>query len=206
MKKKLLSSLICLSAAFVWSCNNSGTTSSTSTDSSNHTTTTTTDSSGSNMGTPNNNNITVNNTPLSKADSSFVLEAAIGGLMEVEGGKIAQDNAKSQRVKDFGSMMVTDHSKANDELKSYASSHGITIPDKLPAAMQKHLDAMKSMKGAAFDKHYVSMMADDHQKDVAKFKKEANDANDAQLKTWAGNTLPVLQKHLDSIQAIKKGM
>jgi putative membrane protein len=134
------------------------------------------------------------------------MEAATGGLMEVQAGQLAQQNAQSQRVKDFGSMMVTDHSKANDELKSYASSHGITVPDALPKDKQKVLDAMKSMKGSAFDKHYVSMMLEDHQKDVAKFKKESTGADDAQLKTWAGNTLPVLQKHLDSIQAIKKGM
>jgi putative membrane protein len=149
---------------------------------------------------------TVTSTPLSKADSSFVMEAAVGGLMEVQAGQIAQQNGQSQRVKDFGGMMVTDHSKANDELKSYASSHGINIPDSLPSDKQKHINAMKNMKGAAFDKHYVSMMVDDHQKDVAKFKKESTGANDAQLKTWAANTLPVLQKHLDSIQAIKKGM
>jgi len=134
------------------------------------------------------------------------MEAAVGGLMEVQAGQLAQQNAQSERVKDFGSMMVTDHSKANDELKSYASGHGINLPDSLPKDKQKHLDAMKTMKGAEFDKHYVSMMVEDHQKDVAKFKKESTSANDVQLKTWAGSTLPVLQKHLDSIQAIKKGM
>lgn len=203
MKKKLLSFALCLSAAFVWSCNNSGETSTTTTDSG--TTTATSDTTNSANTNANNNTVTAS-TPLSKADSSFVMEAAAGGLMEVQAGQLAQQNATSQRVKDFGGMMVTDHSKANDELKSYASSHGITLPDSLPASMKKHLDAMKNMKGSAFDKHYVSMMVEDHQKDVAKFKKESTDANDAQLKTWAGNTLPTLQKHLDSIQAIKKGM
>lgn len=156
--------------------------------------------------TANTNNTTISNTPLSKEDSSFVMEAAIGGLMEVQSGQIAQANAQNQRVKDFGAMMVTDHGKANDELKSYASAHGINLPDALPADKQKHIDAMKNMKGAAFDKHYVSMMVDDHKEDVAKFKKESTGAKDDQLKTWTANTLPVLQKHLDSIQAIKKGM
>lgn len=200
MKKKLLSFAVCLSAALVWSCNNSGDNTSTTDDSS--TNTMGTGDSASNM----NNTPAVSNTPLSKDDSMFVMEAAIGGLMEVQAGQLAQQNAQSQRVKDFGGMMVTDHSKANDELTSYASGHGITLPTALPADKQKHIDAMKNMKGSAFDKHYISMMLDDHQKDVAKFKKESTDANDAQLKTWAGNTLPTLQKHLDSVQAIKKGM
>src|SRR5690242_1163409 len=117
MKKKLLSIAICISAALVWSCNNSGS-STTSTDSS--TTTTGTDTASTATNTTTNTNTTPG-TPLSKEDSSFVMEAAVGGLMEVQAGQIAQQNAQSQRVKDFGGMMVTDHSKANDELKSYAS-------------------------------------------------------------------------------------
>ena len=204
MKKKLFSFAVCLSAVLVWSCNNSG--SSTSTSDSTTSTTTGTDTASTTTNANTNTNTTVSSTPLSKEDSSFVLEAAVGGLMEVQAGQLAQQNAQSQRVKDFGGMMVTDHSKANDELRQYASSHGINLPDSLPKDKQKHLASMKNMKGAAFDKHYVSMMVDDHQKDVAKFKKESTDAKDGQLKTWAGNTLPVLQKHLDSIQAIKKGM
>lgn len=203
MKKKLLSFAICFSAALIWSCNNSGE----STTSNDSTATTGSGDTAGNMATqPSTTTSTVSSAPLSKEDSSFVMEAAVGGLMEVQAGQLAQQNAQSQRVKDFGGMMVTDHSKANDELKSYASGHGINLPDSLPADKQKHINSMKNMKGTAFDKHYVSMMVDDHQKDVAKFKKESTGANDAQLKTWATNTLPVLQKHLDSIQAIKKGM
>lgn len=200
MKKNLLSLAICLSAALIWSCNNSGDT--TNTDDSSSTTMSGADS----MNTADNNNISANVMPLSKDDSAFVMEAAVGGLMEVQAGQLAQQNAQNQRVKDFGGMMVTDHSKANDELKSYAASHGITLPVELPADKQKHIDAMKNMKGAAFDKHYIAMMVDDHKEDVSKFKKQSTDANDVQLKAWASNTLPVLQKHLDSIQAIKKGM
>jgi putative membrane protein len=199
MKKIFFASAICLSAAFVWSCNNSSDTTSAGD-------TTNTMGTDTMSTVDNNTNTTVNAAPLSKEDSSFVMEAAIGGLMEVQAGQLAEQNAQNQRVKDFGNMMVTDHSKANDELKSYASGHGITLPTELPADKQKHIDAMKNMKGAAFDKHYIAMMVEDHKEDVGKFKKQSTSANDAQLKTWAGNTLPVLQKHLDSVQAIKKGM
>jgi putative membrane protein len=196
MKKKLLSFAICLLALAVWSCNNSSDSSTAGNDS----------SSAVNNDSLNNVNNTMNNTPLSKDDSMFVMEAAMGGMMEVEAGKVAQQNASNQRVKDFGSMMVTDHSAANDQLMGLASSHGMTLPSALPANMQKELDAMKAMKGAAFDKHYVSMMVDDHKTDIGKFQTEADKGTDGQLKTWASNTLPTLQKHMDSIQAIKKGM
>jgi putative membrane protein len=203
MNNKLLSFAICLSAATIWSCNNSGDSTTTS-DTTTHASAT--DTTG-NMATDNASTATTtNNTPLGKEDSAFVMEAAQGGLMEVQAGQVAQQNAQNQRVKDFGNMMVTDHSKANDELKSLVSARGINLPDSIAASKKKEVDAMRKMQGSAFDKHYVSMMVEDHQKDVAKFKKESTSANDPQLKTWVTNTLPVLQKHLDSIQAIKKGM
>jgi putative membrane protein len=146
---------------------------------------------------------TANTTPLSKEDSSFVLEAATGGMMEVEAGNIAQQNAQDPRVKNFGSMMVTDHSAANNELKSLVSGR-VMIPDSLPADKRKHLESMRKMNGKAFDNHYKSMMLTDHKEDVDKFKKAATSVQDPGLKDWVNKTLPVLQKHLDSIQAINK--
>jgi putative membrane protein len=151
-----------------------------------------------------NNTTAANTTPLTKDDSAFVMEAAGGGMMEVQAGNLAQQNAASQRVKDFGAMMVRDHSKANDELKGLASSHGIMLPDSLPSTEKKHMDAMKKLTGKSFDQHYVNMMVDDHKKDIDKFKKASANCKDADLKNWAAKTLPTLQTHLDSIQAIRK--
>src|SRR6202051_4845966 len=68
---------------------------------------------------------------VSTADRAFVLKAAQGGMTEVQLGQLAVDKGTLQDVKDFGSKMVTDHGKANDELKSIASSKNITVPDKL---------------------------------------------------------------------------
>jgi putative membrane protein len=160
--------------------------------------------SGANGSNANNNTAAMNATPLSKEDSTFVMNAAAGGMEEVEMGNLAQQQATSQRVKDFGAMMVRDHTRANDELKQLASRRGINIPAALPASKQKELDNMKKMTGKSFDQHYVDMMVNDHKKDVNEFKKQSTSGKDNELKTWAGQTLPVLQTHLDSIQAIKK--
>ncbi len=146
---------------------------------------------------------TMSNTPLSKDDSTFIMEAAIGGLMEVESGNLAQQNAAHARIKNFGAMMVADHTKANDELKNFASGRGMNLPSTLPEDLQKHMDEMKKMKGRSFDSHYIGMMEDDHKKTIDKFEKQANGGGDAQLKSWAAATLPVLKKHMDSVTAIR---
>jgi putative membrane protein len=99
-------------------------------------------------------------------------------------------------------MLVTDHSKANDELKSIASSKSVTVPAAMMPAHQKHVDMLKAKSGADFDKAYMNMMLDDHKKDIADFKKASSNGTDSDIKNFAAKTLPVLQKHLDSAQAI----
>ncbi len=141
--------------------------------------------------------------PVDKESSDFAIEAANGGMMEVEAGKLAQEKATNQRVKDFAAMMVRDHSKANDELKGLAQSKNIALPDSVSGDAKDHIDKMSKMSGKDFDKHYIDMMVDDHDKDVDKFEKASGNLTDPDLKTWAGNTLPTLKAHQDSAKAIQ---
>jgi putative membrane protein len=140
--------------------------------------------------------------PVQPDASNFAIAAANGGMMEVILGKIARENAFSARVKAFGDMMVTDHTQANDKLKAIATSLNIAIPDSVGDDTKKEIDHMKMKKGKDFDKAYVSMMLDDHVKDIAEFRKCADNCSDSTIKSFASTTLPVLEKHLDSIQAI----
>jgi putative membrane protein len=145
--------------------------------------------------------------PLDKMDQDFVMKAASGGMMEVELGNMAQQNASSQRVKDFGSMMVRDHSKANDELMSFASRRNLMLNrDSLMNLHKSNIDALKNKTGASFDKAYMKMMVDDHKEDVEEFKKASQMCKDQECLSFASKTLPVLQTHLDSAQAINKSI
>jgi len=141
-------------------------------------------------------------------DHSFVEKAAMGGMAEVELGNVAQQKAASDEVKQFGSRMVTDHTKANDELKQIASSKNIELPTALDKKHRGDVDKFSKMSGAQFDKAYMSHMVDDHKKDVADFKKEASSGKDADLKGFAAKTLPTLEEHLQMAQktndAVKK--
>lgn len=144
--------------------------------------------------------------PVSEDDSEFAVEAASGGMMEVQLSELAQQKASSQRVKDFGAMMVRDHTKANDELKSLAGMKNITLP---PAPGEDHMEHIKKLtakSGKEFDRDYMKMMVDDHQEDVDKFEKCSTDGKDADLKAFASKTLPVLRAHLDSAKAINDAL
>lgn len=139
------------------------------------------------------------------ADHKFAMEAAMGGMAEVEMGRLAAQKGASDEVRQFGQRMVDDHSKANEELMRVASSKGMTPPTldaKHRAAMQK----LSALSGEKFDKEYVKMMVGDHKKDVSEFQKEANRGADPDLKAFAASTLPMLQEHLRMIQRINDKM
>jgi len=144
-------------------------------------------------------------TGLDEAGGTFLRKAAVGGIMEVEAAKIAATNASSQKVKDFAAKMLADHSKANKELKELATKKKIITPDALPAEDQMHLDQMKKLTGAEFDKHYMGMMVTDHEKTVALFKDGAQN-KDASLKQLATKTLAVIQQHDVEAKEISQGL
>ena len=137
--------------------------------------------------------------------ASFMHKAAVGGMMEVELGNLAQQQASNAQVKEFGALMVKDHSKANAELKSIANAKNVMLPTVIPEMEQKHMDEMKKLKGVDFDKHYMSMMVDDHQKDIALFK-AATTNSDASISKFATNTLPVLETHLKKATTINSSL
>jgi putative membrane protein len=136
---------------------------------------------------------------------NFMNEAAMGGMAEVELGKLAQEKATSQRVKNFGEMMVRDHSAANDDLKAIARQKNVTLPTDL-GKHKDHYDDLSKKTGANFDKAYMKMMVDDHQDDISAFEKIAENGTDPDVKTFASQKLPTLRKHLDSAKAINKGL
>jgi putative membrane protein len=128
---------------------------------------------------------------LSEKDKMFMKKAAKGGMMEVTMGRLAEQNAKSEDVKSFGKRMVTDHSKANDELKSIASKKDVQLPSK------EHTGKWTS------DKAYVDMMVKDHEKDLAEFQEEATGGSDPDVKKFADDTAKVIQEHLNLVKEIQ---
>lgn len=139
-------------------------------------------------------------------DKDFLNEAAVGGLMEVQAGKIAVEKATNQRVKNFGAMMVKDHTKGNGELKVLASSKKIDVPSALDDKHQRKVDELNGTTKDNFDKTYIKQMVEDHQEDVDLFKKQSGSAKDPAIKAFASKTLPMLTMHLDSAKAIQRDL
>ena len=136
----------------------------------------------------------------SSVDKTFVTKAAVGGMAEVELGKLAQQKAASDQVKQFGSHMVDDHTKANDELKQIAGAKNVALPTSLDAKHQAVMTKLQKLSGASFDRAYMAEMQKDHKEDIALFEKESRSGSDADVKGFATKTLPTLKDHMKMVQ------
>jgi len=135
-------------------------------------------------------------TAIGSAERKFMTEAAMGGIVEVEGGQLAAKKAMVPEVKAFGQRMVQDHGKANEELKRIASGKGVQLPAQLDRKHRGDLDRLAKLSGADFDREYMEHMVKDHKQDIAEFQKAAKDLKDADVKQFASSKLPTLEEHL----------
>lgn len=148
-------------------------------------------------------NTSMSSAPVSQEDADWAAKVANANMTEIELSKVAQDKATNDRLKNFASMMVTDHTKAGDQLKQLAATKNITLPANLDSKSQKELDNLNKKKvGKDFDKAYQDDMLDDHKGAVDAFQKGSTDLKDADLKNFAGQTLATIRMHQDSIKAI----
>jgi len=140
--------------------------------------------------------------------NDFVDNAAAGGIAEVETSKLALEKSASADIKSFANMMITDHSKANDELAAIAKKHDIEVPDSttlVKQAKEKILD----LRDESFDAAYANNQVKAHEETIELFKKEANTVTDdkvkgaTELKGFAQKMLPALEKHLDMAKQLQ---
>jgi putative membrane protein len=143
-------------------------------------------------------------TPTDAASSAFLMKVAGVGMAEVALGQDAQQKAINQSVKDFASMMVQDHTAANDKVKSLATQRNVTLPGSVDADHQKMIDDLNKKSGKAFDKSYIDAMVKGHEKVIKDFQDASGAVGDTEVKAFINNTLPTLQTHLDSAKAIQK--
>jgi putative membrane protein len=139
-------------------------------------------------------------------DASFYKSLAEGGIAEVRDGKLAQEKAADPKIKDFGAMMVKDHSAANQELMSLAQSKGVKLPDGPGMGADATKMKLDVVSGETFDKSYVKDQVKAHRDTVELLQKEISTGKDAQAKALAQKILPTVQSHLHAVEGMATSM
>jgi putative membrane protein len=131
---------------------------------------------------------------LDTADVSFFEHAAYGGMTEVESSNKILQFTKDTTVKTFAQMMVKDHGKANEQLKSIAKGKGYVLPTLLPATKMKLITALDDFKDEGRDEYYMQLMVAEHQNAINLFTL-ASHSKDAEISKFASTLLPTLNHH-----------
>ena len=152
-------------------------------------------------------------TKLSDADMAILSHLHHVNQMEIDLGKLAQTKGTAP-VKKYGEMLVKDHQQADKDALAFAKKHGTAmIPKEKPATdaeKQEDKDMMdqaahlKTLKGADFDKDFLTMMVAGHEKELAKIDVAMGQTSDADLKDMLSNVKPVLQRHSDQARDLQK--
>ena len=137
-------------------------------------------------------------------NQKFFEEAASANKLEVESGRLAAMKASNPQLKAFGQQMVTDHSKAGQELQTLAAKKGVTLPISMSKDDQQKLDKLREKAGKDFDQEFRDLMVDSHEQAVSLFEDTAKDATDPEVKAFATRMLPTLQHHERQANALPK--
>src|SRR5690625_3675970 len=141
-----------------------------------------------------------------KAGSDFMVKAAIINLNEIKLGSIAQQQATISRVRNFAAMIVQDHKKVNGQLKTLAQNKQVQLPDSLDRKHQRDADNLQKKEGKDFDESFIDDMVKGHKDAIDTYQKADKDVQDGDVKSFIEETLPDLQKHLDSAQTIQEAI
>jgi putative membrane protein len=133
---------------------------------------------------------------VSDMDQQFLKQAAHAGTAEVKLGAMAKEQAASPEVQQFGQRMITDHTKANEELMALAQVKDISVSTEMDKQHQETVETLSKMQGSQFDREFMRHMVKDHEKAVQLFSTASQESQDAEIKAFAAKTLPTLQEHL----------
>lgn len=141
-----------------------------------------------------------------EATAAFMVKAANGGMAEVDLAGLAQQKAASPGVKDFASVLISDHSSVNGQLKMLALAKNVVLPE-APAEDKLEAKTKLSLKsGKNFDKAFIDLMIKDHQETIDLFEKAINDVKDPEVSAFADKALPKLREHLSDAKSIRSGL
>lgn len=142
---------------------------------------------------------------LAMGERNFVQDQLHDGMKEIQLGQLAARRAQNADVKEFGSMMVQDHTKAGAELKQIASRANVDLEaEESREDARNAVEKLSDLRGAEFDREYIDMMVKDHEEAAEALQDQAENADHPDVKQWAASTLPRIKHHLERAQQIQK--
>jgi putative membrane protein len=132
--------------------------------------------------------------------ADFLVKSADARMMDAQEGKLAAEKGTTKAVRDYGKLMMKDQSTLLKKIKGLAAKRNITLPSGISDKKDDGREDLSEESGEDFDEKFIKMMTIDHERDVKLFEK-ATEYDDAEVSAFAKANLPIIQSHLDKIEA-----
>ncbi|MCU0384865.1 MAG: DUF4142 domain-containing protein [Flavihumibacter sp.] len=139
-----------------------------------------------------------------KEDSTFLVQALSGGVMEIRLGELAIKMSKRKSTQQLGKMMIQEHSKSNEEIIQLLQQQEITLNDTLIKLHASKIKDFEKEKIADFDAKYIKEMQKDHRENISRFESQLSKTNNTTVKDFVNRMLPVLRNHQNHIETLVK--
>lgn len=146
------------------------------------------------------------NNKVSNQDQTFMMQASMSNSAEIAVGALAAQKGQSAGVKQFGQMMVTEHTQAQNDLKTLGTTVNWTVKDTIDAAHMQKMAYLNSLSGFSFDTAYLNSQVMDHQATLNAFNTEISSGNNSNIKAYANKYQPHIQMHLNMADSIRLKM
>jgi putative membrane protein len=138
------------------------------------------------------------------SDAAFLATAAEADMTMVHIGKMAQDRAATSKVKDFANTLVQDHTSDYQRLTQLAAKVGDTVPKAIDERDRRVIAELNHRQGKTFDHAFLMRQSVDHEKLIDVFKWEAEHGSNPDIKAYANQALPTIERHLHDAQDLQK--
>jgi len=142
--------------------------------------------------------------PARPLDDNFLIKAAATDNAEIETSKLADRRSGSQQVKDFAAQAIKDHQKSSDRLAKVIKNRKVAIVSGLEKENRDEIDRLSKLQGAEFDREYLHWMVRTHTDAISVFENQIKNGKDAEIRSFADETLPTLREHLKRAEELAK--
>ena len=140
---------------------------------------------------------------IDQEDKQFAVDAALKGLANIELGKLAIQKGSDKKIKNFGTLLIKQHTKIGTRLRKTIDGKQISLPAVIDTATKKDLAMLSANSGKTFDKAFLNFMINHHETDIKFFEYASKHVVDKGLKKQASKTLLILHRHQYALNGLK---
>lgn len=133
---------------------------------------------------------------LSSKDVRFVNHDIASGAETLKLAKLGTQKAQNSEVRAFAESIVSQHTKANEDMAKLASAKGLEISVEDRPAQALIFQRLEKTSGVDFDHAFVSEMVSSHTKNISAYKEVSEETKDNDLKARVDQMIPELKAHL----------